>query len=127
MTQERKRGKRPPPNAVVRREPPDDPAEAVERLVPRRQLIVESGDVMIVREAAGVFRQRTDLSTFSSASKSQYRSLIHGRRDDRGRVFAMYDRAVMDGEAMASSRRVRLFYVENAALTLLKDYRPARP
>jgi hypothetical protein len=124
MAQERKRLKR-PQRPIVRREPADDPAEAVERLIPRRQLIVEAGDVMIVREPAGVFRQRADLSTQPTASNSQYRVSVHGRRDDRGRVFVMYDRAVMDGEAIAAARRVRLFYVENAGLTLLKDYRPA--
>ena len=81
--------------------------------------------MMIVREPAGVFRQRTDLSTLTNTSNSQYRLSVHGQRDDRGRVFAMYDRALMDGEAVAAARRVRLFYVEDDALTLLKDYRPA--
>jgi hypothetical protein len=31
----------------------------------------------------------------------------------------------MDGEALAADRRVRLFYAEGDALSLLKDYRPA--
>lgn len=79
---------------------------------------------MIVREPAGILRPRTDLSALATPSNSQYRLSVHGQRDDRGRVFAMYERAVMDGEAIAASRRVRLFYLENAALTLLKDYRP---
>ena len=105
MVQEKRRGKR-SPRELVRREPPDDPAEAVERLISRRQLIVEPGDMMIVREPAGVFRQRTDLSTLTNTSNSQYRLSVHG-------------------QAIAAARRVRLFYVEDAALTLLKDYRPA--
>jgi len=40
-------------------------------------------------------------------------------------VFAKYDRAVMDGEVLAANRRVRLFYSEDNAVTLLRDYRPA--
>ena len=105
----------------VLRSPADDPAEAVERLISRRQLIVEDGDVLIVRESAGISRHLAPLVT---ASNSLYRLSVRGQRDDRGRVFAMYERALMDGEALAASRRVRLFYVENTALTLLKDYRP---
>ncbi len=114
----------PPVHPPVTREPPDDPAETVERLLSRRQLLIETGDVMIVREAAGLV-SRADLSTLTRSPNSQYRLSVRGQRDDRGRVFAMYERAVMDGEALAASRHVRLFYLENAALTLLKDYRPA--
>jgi hypothetical protein len=119
-----KRDGRKGPDERVRREPPDDPAETVERLLSRRQLIVEDGDVLVVREAAGIARRRTDLSDSATSSNSQYRLSVRGQQDDRRRVFAMYERAVMDGEALAAARHVRLFYVENAAMTLLKDYRP---
>ena len=33
-------------------------------------------------------------------------------------------RGVVDGEALAAERRVRLFYAEDTPFTLLKDYRP---
>jgi hypothetical protein len=39
-------------------------------------------------------------------------------------VFATYERAAVDGESLAAEHRVRLFYDEDGALALLKDYRP---
>ena len=133
MARDKNSGKRRSPAIKARQEseripvrlaPTDDPAETVERLVPRRQLIVEDGDVVIAREAAGIWRGGASLSSPGGASSSQYRLIVRGQREEARRVFAMYDRAIIDGEALAAERRVRLFYTEEAAFTLLKDYRP---
>ena len=109
----------------VRVSPADDPAEAVERLLSRRQLIVEEGDIMVVREAASIGRGGPLVPSLTTPASSQYRVTIRGQKEDSRRVFAMYDRAVADGEGLAAERRVRLFYIEDGAFTLLKDYRPA--
>jgi hypothetical protein len=110
-----------PPRTPVRLAPTDDPVEAVERMISRRQLKLEEGDIVISRETAGLLRHTPGFSG------SKYRLSVSGQRDGKQRVFAMYERAVMDGEALAAERRVRLFYAEDAGLTLLKDYRPAAP
>jgi hypothetical protein len=106
--------------------PAGDPAETVERLLTRRQLIIEEGDIIVVREISGIWHAGPGLTSPTTASRLQYRVLVRGQRDaEIERVFAKYDRAVMDGEVLAADRRVRLFYAEGDALSLLKDYRPA--
>ena len=110
----------------VKLAPAGDPTETVERILTRRQLIIEEGDVVVVSEIAGIWHAGPGLTSPTTVSRSQYRILVRGERDDEiERVFAKYDRAVMDGELLAADRRVRLFYSEGNALTLLKDYRPA--
>jgi hypothetical protein len=132
MARDPKRSHRPtlasisPDRSPVKLAPGDDPAEAVERVLSRRQLIVEEGDIVIAREVAGIWHAGPGLTSPTTISRSQYRILIRGQREDEiERVFAQYDRAVMDGEVLAANRRVRLFYSDGNALTLLKDYRPA--
>ena len=114
-----------PERVPIRVAPTDDPVEAVERVLSRRQLIVEDGDVVIAREGAGFLRGTVGIESLSSPSSSTYRLIVRGQRDDSRRVFATYERAIVDAEALAAEHRVRLFYDENGALTLLKDYRPA--
>jgi hypothetical protein len=115
-----------PDRPLVKLAPAGDPAETVERVLTRRQLIVEEGDIVVVREVAGIWHAGPGLTSPTTVSKSQYRIVVRGQRDDEvERVFAKYDRAVMDGEVLAANRRVRLFYSEDNAMTLLRDYRPA--
>jgi hypothetical protein len=131
MARDSNRPRRPnPPSApdrpLVKLAPAGDPAETVERVLTRRQLIVEEGDIVVVREVAGIWHAGPGLTSPTTVSKSQYRIVVRGQRDDEvERVFAKYDRAVMDGEVLAANRRVRLFYSEDNAITLLRDYRPA--
>lgn len=114
------------PQGPVQLSPPGDPAETVERLLTRCQLIIEEGDIIVVREVSGIWHAGPGLTSPTTASRLQYRVLVRGQRDDDiERVFAKYDRAVVDGEVLAADRRVRLFYAEGDALSLLKDYRPA--
>jgi len=115
-----------PERSLVRVTPTDDPPEAVERVLSRRQLIVEEGDILVVREVAGIWHAGPGLTSPTTMSRSQYRVLVRGQQNDGSdRVFAKYDRAVIDGEVLAADRRVRLFYSDGNAFTLLKDYRPA--
>jgi len=108
----------------VRMAPTDDPAETVERLLSRRQLIVEDGDVVVAREGAGISRMTAGVTSLSGPSSSQYRLVVRGQQDGVRRIYATYERAVIDGEALAAEKRVRLFYAEEASFALLKDYRP---
>jgi hypothetical protein len=110
----------------VQLSPAGGPAETVERLLSRRQLIIEEGDIIVVREISGIWHAGPGLTSPTTASRLQYRVLVRGQRDEEiERVFAKYDRAVMNGEVLAADRRVRLFYAEGDTLSLLKDYRPA--
>lgn len=115
-----------PDRSQVKLAPAGESAETVERVLARRQLIVEEGDIVVVREVAGIWHAGPGLTSPTTVSRSQYRILVRGERDDEvERVCAKYDRAVMDGEVLAANRRVRLFYSEDNAITLLRDYRPA--
>jgi hypothetical protein len=105
--------------------PTDDPAEAVERVLSRRQLLVEDGDIVIARESAGILRGTFGTDSLTGPSNQTYRLIVRGQPDDSRQVFATYERAVVDGESLAAEHRVRLFYDEDGALALLKDYRPA--
>jgi hypothetical protein len=105
--------------------PTDDPAEAVERVLSRRQLLVEDGDIVIARESAGSLRGTFGIDSLTGPSSPTYRLIVRGQPDDSRRVFATYERAAVDGESLAAEHRVRLFYDEDGALALLKDYRPA--
>lgn len=132
MARDSKRSHHPPLPSIgpdrppVKLAPGDDPAEAVERVLSRRQLIVEEGDIVVAREIAGIWHAGPGLTSPTTISRSQYRIVVRGERDvEVERVFAKYDRAVMDAELLAADRRVRLFYSDGTALTLLKDYRPA--
>ena len=121
----------PPPNEpdLPEREPvrlpTDDPAEATERVLSRRQLLVEDGDIVIARESAGILRGTFGIDSLAGPSTPTYRLIVRGQPDDSRLMFATYERAVVDGESLAAEHRVRLFYDEDGALTLLKDYRPA--
>jgi hypothetical protein len=108
----------PPPS---RQPPAADPAEAVERVLSRRQLLIEPGDIVLRREPASP-------SNVGRATTWTYALSIH-LNDPRRRpctLYARYDVGVMTGEELAVRRRVRLYYDEDGTMTLLKDYRPAR-
>ncbi len=105
--------------------PTDDPAEAVERVLSRRQLLVEDGDIVIAREAAGIMRGTFGIDSLTGPPSPTYRLIVRGQLDDSRRMFATYERAIVEAESLAAEHRVRLFYDEDGALALLKDYRPA--
>ena len=101
----------PPPPSV-------DPSEAVERIVSRRQLLFEDGDVVIMRGPAGL--------------RSDARSVYHLRLRGQGPLtarFVNFDHAAAAGDQLAKDRRVRLYYIDSDAVQevphLLKDYRPS--
>lgn len=108
-------GHRRTPNATP---PLADPAEAVERIVGRRKLLFEDGDVIIVHVSGGLKERRP-----------VYQLRIRGS-GPVGERFVGFEHAVAAGEQIAATRQVRLFYVasddtEHDIPYLLKDYRPA--
>jgi hypothetical protein len=94
------------------RTPPD---EAIERLIPRRYLRIQDGDVLITREAGGL----------RAESRAIYQLQIQGRGASLDR-FASFENAAAKGEELATKQKVRLFYREHKHEPpfLLKDARP---
>ena len=91
-----------------------DPDGALERLLQRRHLKFQEGDVIITRQAGGL---RAD-------SRAVYHLHIHGSGPLAYR-FARFELAAANGEDLATKHKVRLFYVEhkNDSPALLKDAR----
>jgi hypothetical protein len=98
-----------------RRPPQADPVEAVERIVPRRQLLLEDGDVLIMREPGGL----------RAGSRVVYQLRIRGVGALSDQRFASFEHAAARGEELATKAKVRLFYFESRQEPphLLKDAR----
>lgn len=100
--------------------PLTDPAEAVERIVPRRQLLFEDGDVSVVPLPG----------TMQYMPRQQIYGLrVRGAGPVGGR-YVSFEHACAAGDDLARVRQVRLFFVETESGSevphLLKDYRPPR-
>jgi len=95
-----------------------DPSEAVERIVSRRQLLFEDGDVVIMRGPGGL---RSD-------ERSVYHLEVRGHGPIASR-FVNSDHAAAAGDQLAKARGVRLYYLDSDSAHevphLLKDYRPS--
>jgi hypothetical protein len=88
-----------------------------------RDVVIEDGDVVIVRESAAVSPHGDAHS--ASSSPSQFRVSVRGHHQSV-RLFTEYDQALAHAEPLAAERRVSLFYVDSAILILLKNHRPLR-
>ena len=85
--------------------------------------LIEDGDVIVAREPTNGGRR----AEFGMTSKApQFRLSVRGLHYLSPRLFTRYDHAIMQGEATAAERRVRLFYVDTGILILLQDHRPTR-
>jgi hypothetical protein len=89
------------------------------------QIAADDGDVIITREVAGIWRGGPGLAAPTTQTLPEYRVSVCGQTGVLDPIFEIYEHAVADGDALATERRVRLFYAEGEALTLLKDYRAA--
>ena len=98
-----------PPNA--------DPAGALERLVSRKQLRRESGDVVIARELM------PRLQPSATGTRWWYRVGIFPGPGREDRVFVEFHHAATHGEHLAAQTRARLLFVEDGTSSLLNDYR----
>jgi hypothetical protein len=93
----------------------DDPAEAVERIVSRRKLMIEKGDVFISRVPDAI-------------RGSAERDIYHLTQQDMGPVpgrFTSFEYAVVAGDEFATKHQVRLYFQESPdhPPQLLKDCR----
>lgn len=94
-------------------------------IVSQTQIDADDGDVVITREIVFIWRAGPGLVAPTTQTLPEYRVSVCGQTGVLNPIFETYDHAVADGEALAADRRVRLFYTEGGAFTLLKDYRPS--
>jgi hypothetical protein len=89
-----------PPDPIP---PTADLAEAVEPIVPRRQLLLQDGDVLIMREAGGL----------REGARVVYQLRIRGMGAIPDQRFASFEHAAARGEEVATKAKVRLFDFES--------------
>ena len=91
------------------------PVEAMERIVSRRQLLIEKGDVFIARAVAPI-RATTDRDLFLLTRQGI--GPVPGR-------FTTFEHAVAAGDELATRLKVRLYFLDSADQPpqLLKDCR----
>jgi hypothetical protein len=96
--------------------PADDPAEAVERIVSRRRLLIERGDVFITMGAASLRASDREWYRLTRAEMG----MLPGR-------YYTFDDAVVAGDELARRDRVRLYCQQSPKHPpqLLKDCRPS--
>src|SRR5688500_18455722 len=107
---ERRRGERRHASeggAPERISPRSDTAETLERLVSRRQLRVEAGDVVIAREPL------PRLQPTPTDAQWWFRVAVYPRGNPDERVFTSFHHAALHAEQLASQRRARLLFIED--------------
>ena len=93
----------------------NDPIEAVERIVSRRQLLIERGDIFISRAPAMI-------------KAAEERDIYQLSRQDMGVLrgrYTSFEHTVVAGDELATRQRVRLYFLESSdhRPQLLKDCR----
>lgn len=110
--------KKPAPRSVLARKPPADaPAEAVERIAPRR-LQLETGDVVFSRELL----PRVNPHPASQELQWRFRVCVEGQPGS-SQFFTGFAAAGAHAEDLANRLRARLMFVEDDFPSLLADHR----
>ena len=102
---------------VSRISPADALPDVVERLVSRRQLQPENGDVVITRERVPRLNPHAQFP-----QPWGYRVTVHGETCEQ-RTFTSFPHAASEAEHLASTRNARVVYIEDSMPTVLGDYR----
>jgi hypothetical protein len=103
-----------PPNRIA---PADALPDVVERVVSRRQLYPEDGDVVITRERVPC------LNPFAQFPQPwRYRVVVRGEIGERP-TFTSFPHAASEAEQIASQRAARVIIIEDDVPTVLADYR----
>ena len=104
------------PKRPVRVRPTESLPDILERIVPRRQVRIEDGDVVITRE-------RVPRLNPYATSVAPWRYCVRVYPDPQGTAFTSFQNAASDAEHHASARHARVIYIEDDAPTVLADYR----
>jgi hypothetical protein len=107
-----------PKKPPARLAPRETPAEAVERILPRRLLALESGDVVITQERL----PRVNPATAVTEPQWWFRVRVHPEPYGQP-AFTSLAHAASHAEQLAADRRSRVMFLEDDVPTLLADYR----
>jgi hypothetical protein len=100
--------------------PTDAPADAIERVLPRKRLQLVAGDVVVARERV----PRVNPNPLSRVPQWHYRVSIHADPACERRLFHGFMHAAAAADQLAAELRSRVMFVEDGILSLLADYRP---
>ena len=98
--------------------PKDAPAEAIERIAGRKQLIIDRGDVVISREPL----PKVNTNPMTRERQWQFRVCIQGVPHS-SQFFTSFTHAALRGDELATAQRARLLLVEDEIPLMLADYR----
>jgi uncharacterized protein YbaR (Trm112 family) len=100
--------------------PAEAPADAVERIVPKRHVQVEPGDVVVTREPV----PRVNPLTTLARQPWRYRLALFPEGPEGYRIFTSFQHAATEAEQVAAHRKARVMYVEDGIPSMLADHRP---
>lgn len=107
----------PDPKGVPERIAPDDALpDVLERVVLRRQVQVELGDVVVTRERVPRLNPHATI-----ALPWRYRVAVYP--EPAGHTYTSFQHAASAAEDLATGRHARVIYLETDQPTLLADYR----
>jgi hypothetical protein len=123
VTMPRKGSKRPPRRPQPARpqpvRPQDDPNETLQRVIPKRQIQVQDGDVVVRRE------RLPRLNPYAIAPPP-YRYLVMVYPGVTPiHTYSGFQHAATEAEQMAARGRARVIYIEDDVPTVLADHRPS--
>ena len=104
------------PNGPERIAPDDAIPDVLERVVLRRQVQLEVGDVLITRERVPRLNPHATI-----ALPWRYRVAVYP--EPAGHTYTSFQHAASAAEDLATNRHARVLYLETDQLTLLADYR----
>ena len=102
----------------LRLAPQEAPAEAVERIAGRKQLIIARGDVVVTREPL----PKVNTNPLTREQQWRFRVCVEGVAGS-SQFFSNFAYAASRGEELATAKRARLLLVEDYIPSLLADYR----
>jgi hypothetical protein len=105
-----------PATGTIRVPPAEAASEALERLVSRKNVHAEPGDILIAKELQSGLKSVIPVPW-------RYRLSASPGPDSEGRIFSSFQHAASEGERLAAKQRTRLLYIEDGTATLLNDYR----
>jgi hypothetical protein len=104
------------PKRPVRVRPTEALPDIVERIVPRRQVAAEDGDVVITRERVPRLNPHAMFAV-------PWRYCLRIYPDPQGSAFTSFQNAASEAEHYATVHHARVLYVEDESPTVLADYR----
>lgn len=105
-----------PPGAPRRVAPDDALPDVMERVVLKRQVHIEDGDVLLTRERV------PRLNPYATLAQP-FRYRVRVSPEPSGQTYTQFQHAAICAEDLATRRRARVLYIEADVLSVMADYR----